>query len=153
MMRLLACGSRHFDCCSTVARGIESFDPRPVVIIQGGAKGADMLAFNFAQSVGIPTEDYPADWSLGRSAGIRRNADMLRLGKPDHGLAFGALWKRDTFPPKFDAPGVHVPKWKHTGTGDMVKRMLAAGIPVRWVPGPGEPAQDLTTMPAPPVAT
>ena len=40
--------------------------------------------------------------------------------------------------------------WKRTGTGDMVSRMLRAGIPVRWVAAPGAEAVDLASFPEPP---
>ncbi len=77
-------------------------------------------------------------------AGPRRNARMLRDGKPDRGLAFGALWKPETAPRRG-----HGGVWRHTGTGGMVSLMLAAGLPVRWIAAPGAAAVGLVTMPTP----
>lgn len=59
-----------------------------MVIIQGGAKGADFLAKCWAKEKAVPCEEYPADWSLGKQAGIIRNKRMLEEGKPDLVLAF-----------------------------------------------------------------
>lgn len=120
---------------------------RPTFVIHGAATGADLLAGGWAHAHGVFEEAYPADWSQGKSAGPRRNARMLAEGKPDRGLAFGALWKRATLPPH---TWPNNETWKRTGTGDMVKRMLDAGIPVRWLETPGRPAIDLTEMPGPP---
>ncbi len=105
----------------------------------------DMLADFAARGLGFAVVKFPADWSRGRMAGPQRNDRMLRDGKPDRALAFGSLWKLDVVHPLG-------PKWKLRGTGDMVSKMLAARLPVRWIPAPGAAAQDLTAMPAPPVA-
>ena len=58
-------------------------------IIHGGAPGADMLAAEVAQELGIPARAYPADWRKhGRAAGPIRNQLMLDDGKPDIVVAF-----------------------------------------------------------------
>lgn len=110
-------------------------------IIHGAAKGADHIADICAFGKWLSTP-YPADWNRdGKAAGPIRNARMLKDGKPDRGLAFGVLWK----------PGRRVvvrgKPFVRTGTGDMVHRMLAAGLPVRWVASPDAEAVDLTEMP------
>lgn len=108
----------------------------------------DMLADFAARGLGFAVESFPADWSLGRKAGPLRNERMLRVGKPDRALAFGALWH----PSKSAGPNPHFTKSgrvKLTGTGDMVSRIIAAGLPMRWVPAPGEPSQDIAKMPDP----
>lgn len=43
----------------------------------GGASGADSLCASWAVSVGLPVRVWPADWSLGPSAGPRRSAALL----------------------------------------------------------------------------
>ena len=51
------------------------------VIVHGAAKGADMLAAEAAEKVGLIVEPHPAKWAeQGRSAGPRRNIKMLELG-------------------------------------------------------------------------
>jgi hypothetical protein len=82
------------------------------VIIHGGATGADTLAQAYANDRVIPTLVFKADWDkYGRAAGPKRNAAMLKQGKPDLVIAF---------------PG-------GKGTADMVRRAEAAGVPVRRV--------------------
>lgn len=55
----------------------------------GDARGADAIAQSFAQQNGKNVRVYRADWdTLGRSAGIRRNVQMLAEAKPRLLLAF-----------------------------------------------------------------
>jgi len=77
-------------------------------VIEGGAPGADRQARLWAANQNIPVDTYPADWKRwGRSAGSRRNADMLQAGA-EAVLAF---------------PG-------GPGTADMVYQAQQSGIPV-----------------------
>ncbi len=138
-MRLLVCGSRHWTAEAPIVDQLAAL--RPDAVIHGAAAGADTIAEAACWVRGIPVERFPADWAQdGRAAGPIRNERMRREGKPDRGLAFGALWRR----------GGAAPLWKCTGTGDMVRRMLDAGLPVRWVRDPEDQAVDLVTFPAPP---
>jgi hypothetical protein len=60
-----------------------------VVLIHGGAPGADTLADEWAKKRSIPVEVFPAEWTkLGHSAGPARNAQMLKDGKPTLVVAF-----------------------------------------------------------------
>ena len=60
---------------------------RPSLIIEGGAKGADRMARNWAIQNGIHYAIVPALWdAFGRSAGSRRNSAMLML-TPDYCVA------------------------------------------------------------------
>lgn len=83
----------------------------------GDAEGLDTLAKLWALSFGIVTAEYEVtqqDWDLyGSRAGNMRNSSMLRLFRPDIGVAF---------------PG-------RTGTADMRTKLVEAGIPTfvgRW---------------------
>lgn len=59
------------------------------LIIEGGARGADRLARNYAKVMDIPCETYDAEWDkYGRGAGPIRNKRMLIEGKPDLVVAF-----------------------------------------------------------------
>lgn len=111
--RVLVCGGRDF---SDGRRVREMLDWLPDVecIIEGGARGADMLAAGWAQAAsGVRLETYPADWkNHGRAAGPIRNRQMLAEGHPDLVIAF---------------PGGR-------GTADMVEQAKAAGVPVIEVP-------------------
>jgi hypothetical protein len=63
--------------------------PTDIVIIEGGATGADQAAATFAHVNYCQHEQYPADWKkYGRGAGYIRNKQMLEEGKPDLVVAF-----------------------------------------------------------------
>lgn len=110
-MRVLACGGRDLQDDRLVALGL-SFLTQEDVLIEGGARGADRLAADFARSRGVKVETFPANWNLyGKSAGYRRNAQMLSEGKPDLVVAF---------------PGGR-------GTENMVSLATAAGVKVRRI--------------------
>lgn len=82
----------------------------PLHIIQGGASGADRMAFRWAQKQPhVLASNVPADWqSHGRRAGPVRNQKMLDDYRPKLVVAF---------------PGGR-------GTADMIRRAKAAGVPV-----------------------
>lgn len=119
-MRILVCGSRSYKDYSTIrdkialhmAHCLESGDDIEY-IIEGEAKGADILARKAAEYLNIPVMKFPADWEkYGKRAGMLRNAQMLYEGQPDVVLAFN---KGPTLT---------------RGTSDMVKRAERVGIPV-----------------------
>jgi hypothetical protein len=178
-MRLLVCGSRAWTDEHRIRGEIAALAPSE--IIHGAAPGADTIAV-FVSTMWACTEGralvvapYPALWERdGRAAGPLRNARMLADGKPDRGLAFGALWKRGdeersrtleqqeavelmrnnwTVAQRLRRDIADLRKWKRTGTGDMVHRMLRASLPVRWIEAPNAVAVDLDKMPAPPSVT
>ena len=87
-------------------------------IIEGGMTGADHGAELFEATLPGRTEgrhmQFKADWNrYGRSAGPKRNRQMIRDALPDLGIAF---------------PG-------HDGTADMLSAMNDAGIPVLRIEG------------------
>ncbi len=113
-MRVLMCGGRDFNDVKLFAKAInallltDSID----LVIQGGAKGADLMAELWAMRVGIPTVCYPANWTVhGKAAGYIRNKQMLEDGKPDLVMAF---------------PG-------GKGTANMVKIAREAGVSVQEI--------------------
>lgn len=116
MIKMLVCGGREFDDLQLFIDVMKSIEEKkefaarqPVVIIEGGAKGADFLARCWAKYCGYQHEPYPADWKkYGRSAGYIRNKQMLDEGRPDFVVAF---------------PG-------GSGTEDMVQQTRARSIEV-----------------------
>lgn len=48
-------------------------------IISGGAKGVDSLANRFANEFSIPITNIIPNWNLGRSAGYKRNLEIIDL--------------------------------------------------------------------------
>ena len=110
-IRVLVCGGRDFDNESLVFGALDQIEAEmgPLVIIEGGARGADSLAALWADDRGAHHLQFKADWQKhGKGAGPIRNQTMLDDGKPDLVVGF---------------PG-------GVGTADMLRRAKAAGIPV-----------------------
>ena len=75
----LVVGSRSFDdyplLCSKLDRLLQN--QTDVVIVSGGAKGADSLAERYAEERKYPAIVFPADWDKnGKKAGYIRNREM-----------------------------------------------------------------------------
>lgn len=116
MKRILVCGGRDYDNAEAVYAILDrlyQWAGYQVVIIQGGARGADALGRQWAERNGLEFVEFKADWAKhGRSAGPIRNRQMLQEGHPDLVVAF---------------PG-------GKGTLDMVAAAKAAGVKVVTVP-------------------
>ena len=116
--RIIVCGSRGwtdrkriadrlFDCpvTSTIVCGYNPERDTP--------KGADRLAYQEAQKLGLLVEPHPAEWEkYGKSAGFRRNEEMAGLGA----ILCIAFWDG-----------------RSNGTKDMMERAERYGIPVEEI--------------------
>ena len=121
-MRLLICGDRNWDDRGTIKAAIQELQPK--VVIEGEARGADRLAGEEAEALGVPVLRYPAMWRLfGKAAGAIRNGVMLEQGEPTHVLAFHADIRHSK------------------GTADMLRQARLYGIPRALVSGPGQAIQ------------
>ena len=110
--RVLITGGRDFTDRGVIKKALMDIEQRPDVIIHGDAAGADRVAGDIAAKWGIDVWKFPANWArYGRSAGPRRNYQMIQEGRPTHVLAF---------------PGGR-------GTQNMVKQADAAGLPIRFI--------------------
>lgn len=90
-MKVLVCGGRDYS---------NSFEMNAVLykihiernitqIISGSARGADTMAIGWALLWNVDFEEFPANWDrYGRSAGPKRNLQMLEEGTPDLVVAF-----------------------------------------------------------------
>lgn len=108
-MRLLVFGGRDYANVARLQRVLCAIHAkRPItLIIEGGAKGADRLAREWAIANGIPYVTEEANWARdGAAAGPMRNAAMLRKHSPEGAVAF---------------PGGR-------GTADMAAKCEAAGV-------------------------
>lgn len=78
--RIIVCGSRGWHDRERVADRL--FDlPVSSIIVHGAARGADRIAEQEGQKLGLLVEAHPADWEkYGKSAGYRRNELMASLG-------------------------------------------------------------------------
>jgi hypothetical protein len=110
-MRVIVCGSRSWANYPVVLQTLRSLPPGSV-IVHGAGRGADSLAARAAEALGFQCEPHPADWArFGKSAGPRRNAEMVRMGA-NTCIAF-----------RSDGPS--------PGTDGMIRLCRKAGIPVR----------------------
>lgn len=113
-MRVLICGGRDYENREEFFWQVSHIiNPNENhTIISGGARGADTLAIDYAETYNLNLEVFMADWNLhGRAAGPIRNKQMLDEGKPDLVIAF---------------PGGR-------GTGHMTEIARNAGVEVREV--------------------
>lgn len=86
-MKVLVCGDRNWVDASIIRKRLSELD-KDVLIIVGGARGADSLAFKEALGLGLEVEVVYAEWHIyGRAAGPIRNLVMLDM-KPDLVIAF-----------------------------------------------------------------
>ena len=95
-LRILICGDREWYeyniIKDTLLEVINNDINNVECIIQGCARGADLMGKKVAFEIGIPKEkilDFPANWGKHhRAAGPIRNQQMIDEGKPNTVLAF-----------------------------------------------------------------
>ena len=103
----LVCGGRDYYDARRICWVLDAM--KPTRIIEGGQRGADTLAREWAIANYVPFDTFNAEWDKhSRNAGPIRNTRMLDEGKPQVIVAF---------------PG-------RIGTGNMVKLARMAGVPV-----------------------
>ena len=84
MIKLMVCGSRTITDKDFIYKKIdeciaENFSAEEIIIIEGDARGVDSIAKQWAIDHNKQIEAYPAKWDLyGKSAGFRRNVDMVK---------------------------------------------------------------------------
>lgn len=79
-MRVIVCGSRGWTNRELVADELANL-PGCATIVHGAARGADRIAGQEAQKLGLLVEEHPADWNThGKRAGWLRNEQMAMLG-------------------------------------------------------------------------
>lgn len=72
--------TRYYPFAKRMDALIKRFPKDEVLIIEGGARGVDYLAFLYALRRGIKCLTFNPDWdNLGPSAGFIRNAEMLEI--------------------------------------------------------------------------
>ena len=125
-MRLLVTGDRVWNDPDMIFMTIAKRQHRIQEVCQGGAAGADIMAFGACRDMHIICKTFPAQWKLyGRAAGPIRNQQMLDEFKPTQVFAF------------------HDNLEASKGTKDMVRRAKKAGIPVRLFSHSHPEGQDL----------
>jgi len=91
-MKVLVCGSRDFrhqDLLHTILTGLAEIKAS-LVVVQGGARGADRMARQWAEQNGFKFRQYDADWDRygPLRAGRVRNRQMYKAEKPHLVVAF-----------------------------------------------------------------
>lgn len=117
MYKVLICGDRSWDDYETIENAIldliTTHGRSHILVIEGGAPGADQMAGMIAHNLSIHVAEVKALWSTRhRGAGPQRNQAMLELD-PDEVIAF------------------HNDIRNSRGTKDMINRAKKAGIPFR----------------------
>ena len=86
-MRVLVCGSRFWSDWPIMLQRLNKL-PQGCTIIEGGCKGADLMARRWAELYNVPVIELKAEWArYGSKAGPIRNRKMLDLN-PGLVLAF-----------------------------------------------------------------
>lgn len=117
-MRLLVCGDRNWTNRQLMYEVLNRNKDQIEILIQGGARGADAIAEQWARLHSIPCLTFPANWKKhGNAAGPIRNTQMLKEGKPTDVLAF------------------HDDIDNSKGTKNMVEQARKAGVRVTIIGG------------------
>lgn len=95
MFYALIVGSRTFNDYSLLIEKCDYYlsNYTDIVIVSGGAKGADALAKRYAQDRGYEYIEFPAEWEkYGKSAGYIRNDEMHRFIADKSNRGVIAFW-------------------------------------------------------------
>lgn len=96
-MRIVISGSRDFNNYEVIESNILDIigklnsNTSSIEIISGGCRGVDRCAEMFAYRNGYEFTEFPADWSLGKSAGYLRNKQMAEYASELNGVLI-AFW-------------------------------------------------------------
>lgn len=79
-IKVIIAGSRGFDNYELLKAKCDVFLAKyeDIEIVSGTASGADKLGERYAREKGHKLKQFPANWSLGKSAGFKRNEEMAR---------------------------------------------------------------------------
>lgn len=86
IFKVIVAGGRKFNDYNLLKNKLDNIlsekrKTHQIYIISGMAKGADTLGEQYANENGFTVLGFPAEWNLyGKSAGIRRNEEMAKVG-------------------------------------------------------------------------
>ena len=89
-MKVLVCGDRNWTHVDSIYDYLKALSLACHIteVMHGCARGADQIAGEVAEGLGIDVAEYPAEWDkYGKRAGMLRNRVMLDM-KPDLVVAF-----------------------------------------------------------------
>lgn len=114
-MTVLICGDRNWHSKARILTRLSKL-PQSTRIIHGACRGADCLAGECAEELGLDTKPYPAEWSKYRAAaGPIRNKQMLDMEEPELVIAF------------------HENLTKSKGTSNMLNQASKRGIKIEVI--------------------
>lgn len=94
---IIIAGSRDFSDYTIVKKSLKNFliskqtTDKPTIIC-GMARGADILGYRLAKEFKLPLKEFPADWSIGKSAGYIRNEQMAKYAQEHGNGVLLAFW-------------------------------------------------------------
>jgi hypothetical protein len=78
-MKIIVAGSRDFNDYAFLSKKLDGLD-RKDIIVSGMAKGADLLAYQYAKENNMEVIEMRANWKkYGRAAGPIRNKEMAEI--------------------------------------------------------------------------
>ena len=81
-MKVIIAGDRNFTDLALMKEEIKKSGFEITELVCGMARGADMLAYEWAAKRGIPIKSFHAIWSWhGKAAGPMRNQEMAKYGE------------------------------------------------------------------------
>lgn len=83
-MRVIVAGGRNYNDYDNVKANLDrlfkNLNKEKLIIVSGGATGADAMGERYAKENGYKLEKFPADWSRwGNAAGPIRNREMAQV--------------------------------------------------------------------------
>lgn len=86
MFKVIVCGSREFEDYELLKKACDYYLAKKfeigekIVIVSGGARGADSLGEKYAEEKGLEVQRFPANWEkYGKRAGYLRNKQMAEV--------------------------------------------------------------------------
>lgn len=136
MHRIIFCGDRNWVDEQAISFVIGQLKQHlgKFIMIEGEARGADVISWRMANHHGIKVKEYPADWDkYHKAAGPIRNRQMVKEGKATAVIAFHANISESkgtkdmvAFAQKQNLP-VYVYVTKPTGLQTFIKGLLKKG--------------------------
>ena len=117
----LVCGDRNWSDSLAIRDVLDTFpEGDQTVVITGGARGADIIAWHIAKDKGFRNIRIDAPWeAFGKRAGPVRNQWMLDLL---------LMMRSANHAPIYDVHAFHGNIASSKGTADMLSRARAAGV-------------------------
>lgn len=93
-MKVIIAGSRDIEDYELIDVAVRESGFTVTEVVSGTARGVDKLGEQWAEEYNIPIKRFKPDWSIGRSAGIIRNTEMVAYA--DALIAIWDGYSRDT---------------------------------------------------------